>query len=300
MALASLQGYSDELAHIVDKVSRSTVRVGNGDRSAGTGIVWSADGVILTANHVVERAPSLHVRTADKVYDAELVGKDAGTDLALVKIPATGLTPAEFGDSKSLQVGHIVFALGHPWGDRLTVTSGIVSAIGKLPMGRTNEQFAEGLIQTDSRLYPGFSGGPLADASGRVVGLNSSVVGGDLGVAIPSETIQRVAAQLIQSGRAKQGYLGVAVQKVPLHSAWNRLGLKQETGLLVMMVENASPADRAGLLPGDIIVGTNGTPLGRLRDLHHWLGTPLADQSVPLKVIRGGQLREIPVMVEMR
>ncbi|MGE5141105.1 MAG: S1C family serine protease [Rudaea sp.] len=213
MEFESLQGFSDEVRRVVERAGRSIVRVGDGERSAGTGIVWSRDGVILTANHVVERARSLHVRVSDTSYDVVSVARDPATDLALLWTEASGLERAEIGDSRELQVGNLVLALGHPWGDRLTVTAGVVSALGPVRAGgRWHERFRDGLVQTDLRLYPGFSGGPLVDARGRVVGIDTSVVGGDLGVAIPIETVKRVAVELERRGSAKQSLAAAAVQ----------------------------------------------------------------------------------------
>ncbi len=215
MEFESLQGFSDEVAGVVERAGRSIVRVGNGERSAGTGIIWSTDGIILTANHVVERTRSLHVLVSDKSCEVLRTARDPGTDLALLWIGSSGTEPAEIGDSRELRVGNLVFALGHPWGDRLIATAGVVSALGRMRMGGPwHERFSDGLVQTDLRLYPGFSGGPLVDARGRVVGINTSVVGGDLGVAIPSETVKRVAAELERRGSAKQASLGAAPRTI--------------------------------------------------------------------------------------
>jgi len=186
MALESLQAFSDQLAAMVESVTRVTARVDARNRVAGSGIVWSADGVILTADHVVEREEDIHVQLDGTTYDAELVGRDPTTDLALLRVDAKNLVAASVADSKTLKAGHLVFAVGRPWGGEPIASSGIVSALGKFGFGSGwGSQFREGLINSDVVLYPGFSGGPLADASGRVVGMNSSVIGRGMSLAVP-------------------------------------------------------------------------------------------------------------------
>jgi S1-C subfamily serine protease len=302
MALGNLQAYSDELAAVVAQVTRSVVRVEARHRIAGSGVIWTAEGTIVTADHVIEREENIRVVLDSSVYDAELAGRDPTTDLAVLKIKATNLTPAQVMDSKTLKQGNLVFAVGRPWGDEAIVSGGIVSALGKF--GRVNgwgSQFQDGLIHSDVTLYPGFSGGPLADASGRVVGINSSVLGRDLSLAIPSETVARIAEQLLTNGRIKRGYLGIGVQKIPLQpSLTQKLGLPQETGLMILQVEPDTNAEKAGLLPGDILVGLNGTTIARVRELNRWLANESGGRQVNAKIIRGGELKELPLTVGTR
>jgi serine protease DegQ len=302
MALDSLQAYSDELAAKVAQVARSVVRVEARQRVAGTGVVWTAEGAIVTADHVVEREENIHVSFDGQTYEAELAGRDPTTDIAVLKIKASNLVAAQVADSKSLKQGNLVFAVGRPWGEEAIVSAGIVSALGKF--GRNSgwgNQFKEGLIHSDVTLYPGFSGGPLADASGRIVGINSSVLGRDLALAIPSETVSRIAEQLLSKGRIERGYLGVGVQKIPLQqSLAEKLKLTQETGLMVLQVESGTPADKAGFLPGDILVGLNGTAIARIRELNRWLASESGGREVNARVIRGGEIKEFPVTVGLR
>ncbi len=302
MALDSLQSFSDQLAATVEKVTRVTARVNARNRVAGSGIVWSSDGAILTADHVVEREENIQVQLEGQSYDAELVGRDPTTDLAVLKVNATNLVAAQVADSKILKAGNLVFAVGRPWGDEPIVSSGIVSALGRFGAAHGwGGQFREGLIHADVVLYPGFSGGPLADASGRVVGINSSVIGRGMSLAIPTETASRVAAELLKEGRIKRGYLGVGVQKIPLaDSLTQKLGLKHETGLMVLTVEPGSGAEKSGVLPGDILVGLNGTDLQRVRELHRWLSSESGGREVKARVIRGGELKEFPITVGVR
>lgn len=302
MALNNLQAYSDELAAMVANVSRSVVRVEARQRVAGTGVVWTAEGAIVTADHVVEREENIRVAFDGQTFEAELAGRDPTTDIAVLKIKASNLIPAQFGDSKALKQGNLVFAVGRPWGEEAIVSAGIVSALGKFGrnMGWGN-QFKDGLIHSDVTLYPGFSGGPLADASGRVVGINSSVLGRDLALAIPSETVARIAEQLLTKGRIERGYLGVGVQKIPLQqSLAQKLNLAQETGLMVLQVEPGTNAEKAGFMPGDILVGLNGTTIARVRELNRWLAAESGGREVAAKVIRGGELKEFSITVGVR
>ncbi len=297
MALNSLQAYSDDFAALAERMIRSTVRVIVHNRGAGSGIVWSADGVVLTAEHVIRNERGIEVRLDGKTYEAKLVGRDPATDLALLRVEATKLAAAEIADSKKLKVGSRAFAVGRPWSDEPIVRAGIVSAIGRLGTQAPMGHLREGVIHTDIILYPGFSGGPLADASGRVVGINTMVVGGDMALAIPTQTISRVVTQLLQSGDVKRGYLGVAVQMIPLAEPLARkLGLEQETGLMILTTENG----HSGLMPGDILVGLDGTRLARMRELQGWLATVDHQQEVKARVIRGGELHEFPVAVDVR
>ncbi|RIK14771.1 MAG: signal protein PDZ, partial [Chloroflexi bacterium] len=221
-------------------------------------MIWSSDGAIVTADHVVEREENIRVVLDGATFQAELAGRDPTTDLAVLKIKSDApLQPAQVADSKTLKQGNLVFAIGRPWGQEAIVSGGIVSALGRFGMGNGwGAQFREGLIHSDVTLYPGFSGGPLADASGRVVGINSSVLGRDLALAIPSETVARIAEQLLTDGRIRRGYLGIGVQKIPLQATLaQKLGVTQETGLMILQVEPGTNAEKAGLLPGDILIG---------------------------------------------
>lgn len=302
MAQISLQEFSDQLAAVVGQVTRSTARVDARHRVAGSGIVWSSDGVIVTADHVVEREEDIHVQLDGTSYDAELVGRDPTTDLAVLRINTKSGVAAQVSDNKNLKQGNIVFAVGRPWGEEAIVSSGVVSAIGRFGFGNGwGEQFREGLIHADLTLYPGFSGGPLADASGRIVGLNTSAIGRGMSLAVPAETVSRVAAELLKEGKVRRGYLGIGVQKIPLsQSLQTKLSLKQETGLMVLTVEGGSAAEKGGFLPGDILVGANGTTLARVRELHRWLSLERSGQPVKARVIRGGELKELAVTVGER
>ncbi len=301
MALDSLQGFSDQLAATVQKVAHSTVRVDARDRVPGGGIIWSADGVIVTADHVVEREENIRVELEGSGYDAELVGRDPGTDLAVLKVKADNLIAAEVAAPRTLSPGNLVIAVARPWGDTIA-SVGFVSSVDRSGSEEAwGTQFREGLIRAGLTLYPGFSGGPLADASGRVVGVNTSGPGQRMRIAIPSETAARVAAELLKEGRIRRGYLGIGVQKIPLAAGLaERLGARQETGLMVLTVEPGSAAEKSGFLPGDILIALGDAPLARVRELHRWLANARAGQQVQARVIRGGEIKELPVTIGER
>jgi S1-C subfamily serine protease len=302
MALATLQDWSDQLATVVEQVAHSVVRVDARNRVAGTGILWSSDGVIVTADHVVEREEGIHVQLDGTTHDAELVGRDPTTDLAVLRVNAKNAIAAQIADSRTLKQGNFVFAVGRPWGEEAIVSSGVVSAVGHFGMSSGwGEQFREGLIHADVTLYPGFSGGPLADASGRVVGVNTSAIGRGMSLAVPTETVSRVASELLKEGRIRRGYLGIGVQKIPLaDSLKTKLSLVQDTGLVVLTVEPKSAAETGGFLPGDILVGADGAILARVRELHRWLSMERAGKQVKAKVIRGGEIKELGVTIGER
>lgn len=301
MALDSLQALSDQLAATVQKVARSTARVDARNGVPGAGIVWSADGIIVTADHVIEREDNLRVELEGGSYPAELVGRDPGTDLAVLKATGTNLVAAEIASPRTLAPGHLVIALARPWG-QIVASAGIVSSLGHAgENGHWAEQFREGWINAEITLYPGFSGGPMADASGRIVGMNTSGPGQRLKLAIPSETVARVATELLKEGRIKRGYLGIGVQKIPLAQGLaERLGIKQETGLMILTVETGSAADKSGLLPGDILIGAGDLTFARVRELHHWLGSIRSGEQVQARVIRGGEIKQIPITLGER
>lgn len=295
----NLQDYSNELAQVVELVSKSVVRVDARHRVAGTGIAWSNDGVILTADHVVEREENIHVTLGDgSELAAELVGRDPATDIAALRVKGVSLTPVALAPLAGLRVGHLVIAVGKPWDNEIVVSAGVVSSLSR---GRQRGPFRDGLVQTDAVMLPGFSGGPLVDASGRIVGMNSSVLGRGASLAIPHETAARVVSQLLKEGRVKRGYLGVGVQTVPIaESLAQKLGLKQEAGQMILTIESGAPAEKAGLLPGDILVALNGDSLEHTHELHRWLAADRADQSVKAQVIRGGELQALTVTIGTR
>src|SRR5579859_6593368 len=289
-----LSNLSNALADTVEAASKGVVRVEARRRLPATGIVWSADGVIVTAHHVVEREDNLVVGLPNgETAEARFVGRDPSTDLAVLRTDAKGITALPQATPDTLRVGHLVLALGRPGADILS-TLGIVSALGEAWRSRSGGQF-DRYLQTDVAMYPGFSGGPLVDASGNVLGLNTSSMG-DVSLTIPTPTIQRVVQSLLTHGKVKHGYLGVGAQPVRLPDALKEK-LGQETGLLLASVESGSPADKGGLLLGDTLVGMAGQPVRHMDDLSGLLNGDRVGTAVPVKIIRGGNIQEMTITI---
>jgi len=295
-----LQNLSDELAATVAGVGPAIVRVEARRRLPASGIVWSADGIIVTAHHVVEREDNIKIGLADgQTVSATLVGRDPTTDLAVLRSDAKNLTPPTWATfaAQNVQVGHLVLALGRP-GHSVQATLGIVSALSKnwrTPAGSQIDYY----LQTDVVMYPGFSGGPLAGANGQVIGLNTSALLRGIKIAIPAPTISRVVDTLLAHGRIKRGYLGVNTQPVRLPAPLSQQ-LKQETGLLLAGVEPDSPADKGGLLLGDTIVAVAETPVRQHDDLLALLSGDRVGQKTALTIVRGGQVQQVDVVIGER
>jgi S1-C subfamily serine protease len=297
----TLAAFSDALADAVARAGRSIVRVDGRHRQPASGIVWSADGLVVTADHVLERDDDLQVGLPDgRTAKARLVGRDPGSDLALLKADATGQTPIPRGAAP--RVGSLTLIVARP-GPELMASLGTVSAISG-PIRTRRGGTIESLIATDATFYPGFSGAPLIAASGDALGLATSRFRGGRGsgVIIPLSTVERTVAALGAHGRVRRGFVGIGSQPVQLPEALRqRAGLTdQETGLLVVTVEAGGPAEQAGLLLGDVIVAFGGEPVrepGELRDL---LGPDRVGQQVTLRIVRGGEPRDLTLTVGER
>ncbi len=298
MPFTNLQSISDEYAAVVEQASASVVRVDARHRVAGTGIVWSADGIIVTADHVVEKEEGIEVLLANgNSAKAELIGRDPSTDVAALRVSgAAGLTVADWTEPAQLKAGHLCFALGKPWDNTAIVSSGIINAVGVGMRGHGRN----GFVQSDVVMLPGFSGGPLVDASARVIGMNSSVLGRGVSLAIPVEVMRRVVNDLLKEGRVKRAYLGVGLQPVPLASSLSDKAGGQERGLMVLTIESGGPAEQSGLLPGDILLALNGTALSEIESLQKSLTPDRVGQNVKARVVRGGEVREVTVKVGSR
>ncbi len=293
-----LRGLSEDLVGLVASVATSVVQVDARDRQTASGAVWSADGLIVTADHVVQREEGIHVGLPDgRTVNATLVGRDPNTDVALLRAEATGLSVPSWGDVAELGVGQLVLAVARPSGKPMA-TIGVVSAFttASTRRGQTLD-----VVQTDVTLYPGFSGGALVDAHGHIVGLNSSALARGISTAIGVGTVRRVVGALTTSGRVKRGYLGVGLQPVPLPAQIQQaLGREQATGLLVLGVEPSSPAEAAGLILGDILVGVGGSVIADMDDLQAELSGERVGQSALFQVVRGGQPQTVTVVVGER
>jgi S1-C subfamily serine protease len=292
---ATLRELSDVMAGLVETAGPQVVRVEARRRLAASGVVYSADGLIVTANHVVERDDDLQVGLGDgSTHPATLVGRDPQTDLALLRVPAGGLAAATWEGPEQLRVGHIVLALGRP-GQTVQATLGIISAVGKNWRTSAGGE-VDRYVQTDVAMYPGFSGGPLLTASGAFAGVNSSALLRGISVTIPAPTIKRVVDTLLAHGRVPRGYLGIGIQPVRLADTLQQQA-GQETGLMVMSVEAGSPAAQAGLIQGDILISLDGQALRQVDDLQALLAGDRIGRQVGARVVRTGEVRELPVTI---
>ena len=294
-----LQQVSDALADTAEAVSPGVVRVEARRRLAATGIVWSPDGVIVTAHHVVEQDDQIRVGLPDgQTTAATLVGRDPTTDLAVLRVEADGLTPPAWAepDGPSLRVGHMVLALGRP-GQSIQASWGIVNALGeswRTPAGGLIDVY----MQTDVVMYPGFSGGPLVNAASQVVGLNTSALR-NMNLTVPVPTLRRVVAMLLRHGHVRRGFLGVSTQAVRLPVSLAQQ-LDQDTGLLLIAVEADSPAERGDLLLGDTLVALDHTPMRQHDDLLTLIGPEHIGTTMSVRMIRSGQLQERQVVIGER
>src|SRR5580704_18094909 len=271
-------------------------------QATGSGvIVDAAQGYVLTNAHVVENETSIIITTKDnRKYPAKLVGRDAETDVAVLKIEAGHLTAVPLGDSDKLQVGDFVVAIGNPFGLGQTVTSGIVSALGRSGLGIEGY---EDFIQTDASINPGNSGGPLVDLHGQLVGINTAILapgGGNIGIgfAVPINMARRVMEQLVRYGEVKRGRIGVAIQDLTPDLA-RAMSTQHTTGAVIARVESGSPAEHAGLRTGDLVVAANGVPIRSGTQLRNMIGLSRIGDEVDLTIDRAGAEKTIVVKVEL-
>jgi serine protease Do len=268
-------------------------------RGGGSGVILRSDGYILTNNHVVAEASRIDVRLKNgKSYAAKLVGSDSATDLAMLKIEARGLPQAEFASSEEARVGQFVIAIGSPFGLDYTVTTGVLSAKGRGGIG-ANE--IEDYLQTDASINPGNSGGPLIDLQGRVLGINTMIIGrgSGIGFAIPSEIAQRVARQLIEKGAVKRAWLGVSFQEITPELAAH-FGGSFDGGALINAVVPGGPADQAGLRAGDVITAVGSTPIREGHDLLRTILRHGVGERLTLGVLRGGETKKVALVTGER
>jgi S1-C subfamily serine protease len=293
----------------VELVSPSVVTVelggterGQGPRrqqgGQGSGFVFAPDGLILTNSHVVHGASTIHVALPDgRRLAADLVGEDPGTDLAVVRVSASGLPVVKLGDSRAVKVGQLVVAFGNPYGFQATVTAGVVSALGRSLRSRSG-RLMDDIIQTDAALNPGNSGGPLVNSRGEVIGVNTAVILPAQGLcfAIAANTAQFVVGRLIRDGRIRRSYVGVAGQNAPLARQLVRFyDLQVSSGVRVVSIEPDSPASQSALREGDVIVGFGGHDVESIDQLHRVLTEDRIGVPTPLLVIRGTEKVEIHV-----
>lgn len=297
----ALDAYSRTVSALAEKLASSVASIRRGTRGAGSGVVITPDGFLLTSAHVVGRSRTVRAVVDGSDFAAEVVGSDRLSDLAVLRGEVSGLAPAELGDADRLRVGQLVVAIGNPYNFTGSVTAGVVSALGRsLPTGPG--RIVENVIQTDAALNPGNSGGALADGHGRVVGVNTAVAGSGLGLAVPvNETTRKIIGALMTDGRFRRAYVGIGGGPRPLPPrVAARLG--RDTGVEVVEVIAASPAARAGLRPEDLIVSVEGAAVADMGDLQRLMTAELVGTDVALEVIREGraiELRLVPAELDL-
>lgn len=310
-----LDAYSRAVAGAAERVSPSVVNIAverkgaarrriygqtpDGDRGSGSGSIFTGDGFILTNSHVVQDARGVEVTLPDgRSFEADVVGDDPDTDLAVVRISAGELCPADLGDSHHLRVGQLVIAVGNPYGFQCTVTAGVISALGRSLRSRSG-RLIDNVIQTDAALNPGNSGGPLVDSRGEIIGVNTAIIYPAQGLcfAIAVNTARFVAGRLIQYGRVKRSYIGAAGQDIALNRRIVRYhDLESNRGFLVISVEEDSPAELAGLREGDIMVAFNDEPISGVDDLHRLLTEEQIGVESSLTVIKRASKRRVNII----
>ncbi|MGH7493774.1 MAG: S1C family serine protease [bacterium] len=290
-----LQSFSEAGAELIAKLQNCVARIDAGRRLPASALVWSNDGILVTASHVIQREDRISVTLFEGApRAATLIGRDAGTDLAAVRIDASTHAALPVANLENLKVGHLVFALGRP-GQRIQATLGFVSGVGdkwRTPFGGVLDVF----MRTEIAMYPGFSGGPLLNTQGELLGMNSSAFSRHFNLAAPATTIKRVVEELLQYGRVRRGYLGIGVQPVDLPAAMQQQ-IQQENGLLIVSVAPDGPAEKYGLLLGDTIFAIEGQPVEQMDQLLASLGGDRIQQEIKIGIVRGGQVQEARVVV---
>ena len=310
--IAAAERVSPSVVHIVvsgraesdrSVPSEQRRRPGSEARGSGSGFVFTPDGFILTNSHVVHGAEQLEVALADgRRFSAQPIGDDPDSDLAVIRIQAPDLVPAAIGDSGAVRVGQLAIAIGNPYGFQTSVTAGVVSALGRSLRSRSG-RLIDSIIQTDAALNPGNSGGPLVTSRGEVIGVNTAVILPAQGIcfAIASNTARFVAGRLIRDGRILRGYLGLGGQNVPLPRRLVRFhNLATDTGILVITVERGSPAERAGVREGDIVVEFGGSATPDIDSLHRLLTESQIGVRASLTVLRQTARERLSVVPQLR
>jgi S1-C subfamily serine protease len=310
-----LDAYSKAVINAAEKISPSVVnievqkktegrrttryRLPDETRGSGSGFIFTPDGFILTNSHVVHLASRIDVTLSDGLrFQGDLVGDDPDTDLAVIRVDGSKFVATPLGDSQRIRVGQLVIAIGNPYGFQCTVTSGVVSALGR-SLRSMSGRLIDNVIQTDAALNPGNSGGPLVNSKGEVIGVNTAVILPAQGIcfAIAINTAKFVAGKLIQEGKVRRSYIGLGGQNVPLHRRFVRFfNLPVESGVLVVSVENKSPAQRAGLSEGDIIVGFDGKPVAGIDDLHRILTGEKVGARMTLTILRRSNKLKVDII----
>lgn len=290
-----LDAYSQAVIGAVETVGPAVVNVHRGDAGAGSGVIFTPDGLVLTNHHVVHGAARVEVILPDgRALRADVIGQDAATDLAVLRVDAT-VPWAKFGDSRQLRVGQVAIAIGNPYGFQHSVTSGVISALGRSLRSQSG-RLIDDIIQTDASLNPGNSGGPLVTTRGEVVGINTAMIRPAQGLcfAIGINTARFVASRLIRDGRIRRAYIGIAGQNVDVPRALARANqLAISTAVRVASIEPDSPAARAGLEKGDIVYAMGGATVAGIDDMHRMLNEERINTKIEVSLIRKGERRTV-------
>ncbi len=313
-----LDAYSQAVISVVEKVSPAVVNIEVKQQvtrrrlnyqsftqevgGSGSGLIFAKDGYILTNSHVVNHATNIDVTLSDgRSYSAELIGDDPDTDLAVIRINAPNLIAATLGDSQSLRVGQLAIAIGNPYGFQATVTTGVISALGRSLRSRSG-RLIDNIIQTDAALNPGNSGGPLVTSHGEVIGINTALIMSAQGIcfAVPINAAKTIIPALMREGQVKRGYIGIGGQNVSISRRimlFHELSI--ESGILIISVEENGPAQKAGLMNGDVIVGFNNQPVANIDELHKVLKYDRVGVRSPLTILRQNRKLVINIVPEV-
>ncbi len=275
----------------------------NVQSGSGSGFIFTPDGFILTNSHVVHGALKIEVILSDgRRFSADLMGDDPDTDLAVIRIDSPNINPAALGDSEKIRVGQLVIAIGNPYGFQTTVTAGVVSALGR-SLRASSGRLIDNVIQTDAALNPGNSGGPLVNSKGEVIGVNTAAIlpAQNICFATAINTAKFVAGKLIKDGKIKRSYIGIAGQNVPIHRRIVRFyNLTVERGILITMIEKNSPAQKAGLSEGDIIIGFDHQPVSGIDDLHKLLTDMQVGKESSIRILRRTEIIDLEMVPSER
>jgi S1-C subfamily serine protease len=300
-----LDAYSAQVVHAFETVGPAVVHIAaghaNGRGGTGSGVIFAPDGYLITNSHVVSSAATLSASLTDgRSLPARLVGDDPATDLAVLRLDASGLPHATFGSSSRLRVGQLAVAIGNPLGYQATVTAGIVSALGRT-LRSPNGRLIESVVQTDAPLNPGNSGGALADGHGRVIGVTTAIVGRAQGLcfAIGADTAVDVITRIMRDGKVRRSRLGLGGQTTMLDARLTARLRREGSAVMVSEVQAAGPAARAGLQPGDVILDFAGSSVRAVDDLHRSLTAERAGQATPVRIVRGAHILTFDIVPEL-
>jgi S1-C subfamily serine protease len=304
--------YSLAVTKAVETVSPAVVNINiftagkdkqNQRRGSGSGFIFTPDGFILTNSHVVNKAKQIEVVLSDgRKFNADLIGNDPDTDLAVIRIDSTGITPASLGDSSKIKIGQLVVAIGNPYGFQASVTAGVVSALGRSLRANTG-RLIDNVIQTDAALNPGNSGGPLVNSKGEVIGVNTAAIlpAQNICFATAINTAKFIAAKLIKDGKIKRSYIGIAGQDAPIHRRIvYHYSLPSDKSIMVISIEKNSPAEKARVQTGDRIISFNSTPVTGIDDLHKMLTETQVGVKTDIKVLRGTEILDLQIIPQER